>query len=246
MIQKRDTGFTLIELLVVLAVTALLAAILFPVFAQARERARQATCLSNMRQIGLVTLLYAQDWDDTLPPVAVMYSVDGVSDPVGCVCQVLDFGAPNAPVNHLSAILPYLKSRALLLCPSSSKTPWPRIHRTTSWSSTSYIGNAVVVGRRLAAIPVPAQIVYLGDGSYRMGVARLAPALDNATTGRYAFGLGADDFLVHGEGHNRLFTDGHVQYKPLRAMRTGDYGLVPGDLSAVGEVAWYRYYTAAF
>jgi len=63
---KKYTGFTLIELLVVIAIIAILAAILFPVFAQAREKARQANCQSNLKQIGLGALMYAQDYDDTL------------------------------------------------------------------------------------------------------------------------------------------------------------------------------------
>src|SRR5437660_11708707 len=61
------TGFTLIELLVVIAVIAIIAAILFPVFAQAREAARKATCQSNLKQIGTAVLMYAQDYDETLP-----------------------------------------------------------------------------------------------------------------------------------------------------------------------------------
>ena len=58
-------AFTLIELLVVVAIIAILAAILFPVFAQAREKARQATCLSNCKQIGLASNMYVQDYDET-------------------------------------------------------------------------------------------------------------------------------------------------------------------------------------
>ncbi|MBC7289450.1 MAG: DUF1559 domain-containing protein, partial [Armatimonadetes bacterium] len=60
-------GFTLIELLVVIAIIAILAAILFPVFARAREKARQASCMSNLKQLALAMLMYAQDYDENLP-----------------------------------------------------------------------------------------------------------------------------------------------------------------------------------
>src|SRR5687768_8554940 len=67
MVRRARGGFTLIELLVVIAIIAILAAILFPVFAQAREKARQATCQSNMKQIMTGILMYTQDYDETLP-----------------------------------------------------------------------------------------------------------------------------------------------------------------------------------
>src|SRR5580692_6008483 len=63
--RSKKTGFTLIELLVVIAIIAILAAILFPVFAQAREKARQASCMSNLKQLGLAELQYVQDYDET-------------------------------------------------------------------------------------------------------------------------------------------------------------------------------------
>src|ERR1700722_17599843 len=66
--RKSAAGFTLIELLVVIAIIAILAAILFPVFAQAREKARAITCLSNTKQIGLAILMYAEDYDEMIVP----------------------------------------------------------------------------------------------------------------------------------------------------------------------------------
>ena len=65
--MRKRRGFTLIELLVVIAIIAILAAILFPVFAQAREKARQATCLSNLRQVDVATQMYMQDYDEAVP-----------------------------------------------------------------------------------------------------------------------------------------------------------------------------------
>ncbi|MBC7807537.1 MAG: prepilin-type N-terminal cleavage/methylation domain-containing protein, partial [Akkermansiaceae bacterium] len=64
---RVKSGFTLIELLVVIAIIAILAAILFPVFAQAREKARQISCLSNQKQIGIAMMMYVQDYDETYP-----------------------------------------------------------------------------------------------------------------------------------------------------------------------------------
>jgi prepilin-type N-terminal cleavage/methylation domain-containing protein len=90
-------GFTLIELLVVIAIIAILAAILFPVFAKAREKARQASCLSNVKQIQLAILQYAQDYDETLPYASAW------GNPVQNWYIYLD---------------PYMKNSQVLKCPS--------------------------------------------------------------------------------------------------------------------------------
>src|ERR1700758_2460545 len=80
---KRTSGFTLIELLVVIAIIAILAAILFPVFAQAREKARQSACLSNQRQIGTALSLYMQDYDQIIPSAKTYGAWWTKADPKG-------------------------------------------------------------------------------------------------------------------------------------------------------------------
>jgi len=100
--NTRRTGFTLIELLVVIAIIAILAAILFPVFAQAREKARQTSCLSNLKQIGLGFMQYVQDNDETYPLVDYNATVFG-SQPV-----------------MLNGLDPYIKSHAVWFCPDNS------------------------------------------------------------------------------------------------------------------------------
>lgn len=100
---RPTRGFTLIELLVVIAIIAILAAILFPVFAQAREKARGISCLSNVRQIGTATALYVQDYDETYPMNFYM----GSNGPQPCVSVVW--------VN----LVPYIKNTQIFQCPSN-------------------------------------------------------------------------------------------------------------------------------
>ena len=103
---KARKGFTLIELLVVIAIIAILAAILFPVFAQARAKARAALCLSNEKQIGLSVMMYAQDYDDTMP-----FS----TYPKGW-CGSSTANAVSNP-KWIDMIYPYVKNTALFTCP---------------------------------------------------------------------------------------------------------------------------------
>jgi prepilin-type N-terminal cleavage/methylation domain-containing protein len=96
--RSRSKGFTLIELLVVIAIIAILAAILFPVFAQARDKARQTTCGSNLRQLGLAAMMYAQDYDQRYVP----WWGDGVQKGLG----------------WSSILSPYVKNEQMFSCPS--------------------------------------------------------------------------------------------------------------------------------
>jgi prepilin-type N-terminal cleavage/methylation domain-containing protein len=142
-LQRRHRGFTLIELLVVIAIIAILAAILFPVFARAREQARKASCLSNQKQIGTAILMYAQDYDEQLCPVST-----------GTCPGPAAFG-------WADLIYPYVKNVKVFDCPSASwrmtlntsVTP-PRFYRDRGGNPPG-VENDCVTG-----VPVPANVNY--------------------------------------------------------------------------------------
>lgn len=133
-------GFTLIELLVVIAIIAILAAILFPVFAKAREKARQSSCLSNVKQISLAILQYAQDYDEALP---MLYS-------------------SGTQVGLITSTQPYTKNFQVHDCPSAD------VKSNTGYlGSMSYGYNALLINRdlgvRLGTIQRPAEVVLMAD-----------------------------------------------------------------------------------
>src|SRR6201992_1021500 len=101
--QKPQTAFTLIELLVVIAIIAILAAILFPVFAQAREKARQASCMSNLKQIGLGVMQYVQDFDELYPLTRNNTATVGTGGTTWALWKINTY--------------PYMKSTSIYTCP---------------------------------------------------------------------------------------------------------------------------------
>ncbi len=160
----RVRGFTLIELLVVIAIIAILAAILFPVFARAREKARQSSCLSNIKQLGLGMLMYTQDYDEVLP--AGRYIAGGAAGPVndsgvmhrGWVWarSPADRAAIPSGVLCLHILEPYIKNRQIWLCSSDMRA-------SGNWSSYNmkqwiYWGQSGR-GKKLAGYQVPANCV---------------------------------------------------------------------------------------
>jgi prepilin-type N-terminal cleavage/methylation domain-containing protein len=148
----RSSAFTLIELLVVIAIIAILAAILFPVFAQARDKARQSACLSNVKQIALAIAMYRQDWDGYNPFAGWPIDKNGK----------LTAHGPGAIYweDWQFSIQPYLKNAGVLRCPTD-KTPFDE-------RPVSYIFNNMLSYNRQpfseASVERPAEVVLLWDG----------------------------------------------------------------------------------
>ncbi len=210
--RKSRIGFTLIELLVVIAIIAILAAILFPVFARARENARRASCQSNLKQIGLGIIQYTQDYDEQFPKI---------STPVAA--------AP--PYGWADSIQPYIKSVQILKCPSFTG---PKDDNPNAVGFTSYWINSAlntdpgtgVVGRSQAALSNASLTIMNGDGGSGSPhtFARFNCNGCNAggnTTG-LAGGCGAGNVGLatnltaggqqHLEGLTVSFADGHVKW----------------------------------
>ncbi|MBC8103979.1 MAG: DUF1559 domain-containing protein [Cytophagales bacterium] len=140
---RVSSGFTLIELLVVIAIIAILAAILFPVFAQARDKARQASCLSNEKQLGLAIMQYVQDYDEVFP--------------LGIVYQNR---FAQAPFSHWQQmVVSYVKSEGVFGCPNDPDAgsaepanPWKGFR--TSYATNGYFGYPASTGYRSALLGV--------------------------------------------------------------------------------------------
>src|SRR5690606_27636072 len=127
-------GFTLIELLVVIAIISILAAILFPVFARARDSARRASCMNNMKQIGLGLMQYAQDYDERYPRQTSGTESNYV---------VWDYSAPTSEENWIKSIYPYVKSWQLFRCSSSTPYPVADASQPVGDSNTNYQANEI-------------------------------------------------------------------------------------------------------
>lgn len=261
-------GFTLIELLVVIAIIAILASILFPVFARARENARRTSCLSNMKQIGLGVIMYSQDYDETLPANFPQVTNPATRPP-----------NPNPRGSVHERLMPYLKNDQILHCPSDTtddNSPgdraaiwnasgsayiwlsyyptgfgfWPATNPTAFWGlfQSEYTpGNPPV---KLADIAAPAETIGFAERRSRtepLGQGNSDSTLDNGT----ATPTGGDSPDANGnagqggvsrrhlEGANYAFADGHAKWFKRGPIASGD---ATGANATINGVRYYYFW----
>jgi len=231
--QNDHFGFTLIELLVVIAIIAILAAILFPVFAKVREKARSIACLSNEKQIGLGLMQYTQDYDEKYP------------------CGVLDTASGHYGKGWAGQIYPYVKSQALFKCPNDSQANYVGPDGSIA-PPLSYNVNLNIVepsygqpAISLAAMTSPAKTVFLfeftgqnvyftspteGSSGAGSGVGTISPYgqyvtgyLGNRTPANAGYALYAYPKALgtHTDGSNFVMGDGHAKWLRGSAVSSG-------------------------
>jgi prepilin-type N-terminal cleavage/methylation domain-containing protein len=265
--QSNKRGFTLIELLVVIAIIAILAAILFPVFAKVREKARQASCASNLKQISLGVLQYVQDNDECYPAGEINMNGGWKDGYIGwqypCSTGEADCAAEG------NSTQPYIKSNGILQCPTIAGNRWytyPGTNGATPATSYTYNGDLQFSSDSVVVQPATTVLFWSGTtGSAWVGRTLSNPNLScgDATkpcvyqpqANGCASGNGGTDYYVvyggypsykkqnHGIGDNYAFADGHVKWN----TQTGDWQKDPwiytgqdgSMLSSGGGFSWW-------
>jgi prepilin-type N-terminal cleavage/methylation domain-containing protein/prepilin-type processing-associated H-X9-DG protein len=225
----KKRAFTLIELLVVIAIIAILAAILFPVFAQARDKARQATCISNIKQLALGMTMYIQDYDETL-----LFRAESTNCYYHYICD--DPNRPRDfryPLDWWDVVFPYTKNNKVYFCPSSPPTtstlltPFGITGVSIGYNrghGNSLVENAIVgtvtPGVKLAAVTRPADTIMLGEAGHNWNPAATAAAFDSSNNqspvlrGSPSRESGSEwgPEPRHSGGANMGFVDGHAKW----------------------------------
>jgi len=219
--RTKHSGFTLIELLVVIAIIAILAAILFPVFARARENARRSSCQSNLKQIGLGMFQYTQDYDERF--------------------AYKDYGAEGTSWD--AVVQPYLKSTQIMKCPSDS-TGGTRSYSINYWTAyNAEHDRRSPAGRNLAAISNVATTILVAEKHVLGAPFNNAGSIANNThVVMYPNdGVCRDDgdgFKfergTHFDGANILFCDGHVKFLRVKGGSSGDATMIPAGPNGWG------------
>jgi len=202
--RRKQKGFTLIELLVVIAIIAILAAILFPVFAKARDKGKQAACLSNLKQIGMSVMMYCQDYDDTYP---YAYYTASMTWPYGYLL------APQSGPNTYDGspwtyrLVPYIKNTGIWFCAVSPRDPGDQAKDpTTGVSNCNYSINSMVV--------LPDYWISIGKALPQGGPVSLGSVVNPSATFLWEdWGQGYTNGAIHCGGTNFCCCDGHAKWQ---------------------------------
>lgn len=217
-------GFTLIELLIVISIIALLAAILFPVFARARESARRAACQSNLKQIGMGVMQYTQDYDEMYP---AQTENNGVN-------YYADTSAAGWAENWIWNTQPYIRSWQVFRCPSLADTP-DAATRPAGNSATGYFGNGILFrqfGLNQTAVSETASIIMAHEYILATNRSYLRPTSDGAAVGKFREPMNETWDEIHFEGANLLFADGHVKWRKATTIGYAEFGLTNPSAAA--------------
>jgi prepilin-type N-terminal cleavage/methylation domain-containing protein/prepilin-type processing-associated H-X9-DG protein len=212
--MKTDTlarrGFTLIEILVTIAIIAILAAILFPVFARARENARRASCMSNLKQIGLGMMMYVQDYDGKY-----FYRTYGSGGP-GSTTGVVSTWYPATGLQWL--LKPYIQNTQVFICPSFGKNQ----------VAYGYNYNAATTQMTESSIELPSQMLAFVDDQFNGYVAYIpSPASTGSWYSNFCKVVDSPDGCAdasdrfygrHLGGVNVAFMDGHAKWLTVTAV----------------------------
>jgi prepilin-type N-terminal cleavage/methylation domain-containing protein/prepilin-type processing-associated H-X9-DG protein len=204
--NRRSTGFTLIELLVVIAIIAILAAILFPVFAQARAKARQTACLSNTKQIGMAMQMYASDWDERMVYARSFGRMWSVEKSWGNGSQ----GERKDDVEMPDLLQPYAKNQGIFFCPG--------VDRQMVWNLWSHFRNKVTFEQNgttyfynwLAHMNNCPRGTREHVRPFRMSMAEIYAPTEAMLIWDMPFYSRKD--VPHSEGTNAVFADGHAKF----------------------------------
>jgi prepilin-type N-terminal cleavage/methylation domain-containing protein/prepilin-type processing-associated H-X9-DG protein len=214
--RSARSGFTLIELLVVIAIIGILAAMLFPVFAQAREKARAIVCVSNMSQLGKAMMMYTQDYDELHPAQDHLYI-----DPCCPFWMDAAYGVPDWKdsiyANWAQGIYPYVRNLEVYRCRSNKG--WTQ-NSNTQHPGLSFIYNGFAAGR--IQPPESSEKILLWDYRYLTSFAVANPVPGPG----WAWYPG---WATHMDQYNCLFFDGHVKNRPEQRFRADMQNLPQGN-----------------